>query len=56
MTSYHVMKMRDLAQDYNHAMRELKHLTRFGVSREQALARVGLTEDQIEKRETRARA
>lgn len=55
MTSVTTMMARDSAQDYDHAMRELAHLTTWGMSRERALTRVGLTEDMIEKREFRLR-
>ncbi|OHD14987.1 MAG: hypothetical protein A2Y38_25575 [Spirochaetes bacterium GWB1_59_5] len=50
------MKVRDSVQDYRHALREAEHLMRFGVPREQALERVGLTVDQVVKRESRERA
>lgn len=50
------MKVRDSVQDYRHALREAEHLMRFGVPREQAFARVGLTVEQVEKRESRERA
>lgn len=55
-TSLVVMKMRDTAQDYAHALSEARHLMRFGVPREAAFALVGLTVDQVEKRESRERA
>ena len=43
-------------QDYRHALREAEHLMRFGVPREKAFERVGLTVDQVVKRESRERA
>lgn len=51
-----VMKMRDTAQDFEHALAEARHLMRFGVPREKAYERVGLTVEQVEKRESRERA
>ncbi|MBD8056907.1 hypothetical protein ICV35_24995 [Rhodococcus ruber] len=47
------MKVRDSVQDYRHALREAEHLMRFGVPREKAYERVGLTVEQVEKRESR---
>lgn len=55
MTSLRIMRDRDHEQDIQHALNELDHLTRWGMSREHALAKVGLTETLIEKREWRAR-
>src|SRR5690606_17360199 len=49
MTSLRIMRDRDHEQDIQHALNELDHLTRWGMSREHALAKVGLTETLIEK-------
>ncbi|CDZ88974.1 hypothetical protein ACQR3W_21720 [Rhodococcus ruber] len=55
-TSLVEMKVRDSVQDYRHALSEAEHLMRFGVPREQAFERVGLTVEQVVKRESRERA
>lgn len=55
MTTLTTMMVRDSAQDYARAIAELDHLTTWGMSRERALTRLGLTEDMIVKREFRLR-